>query len=284
MAVQIHPSAVVDPGAELGDGVTVGAHAVIGARVSIGAGSSVGAGAQVQGPSRIGRDNRIFPLAAIGFEPQDLKFGGEEVFLEIGDRNQFREFTTVHRGTGKGGGITAIGDDNYFLAYSHVAHDCQVGSRTLFVNGATLAGHVSVEDDATIGAYSSVHQFCRVGRHAYIGGYTVLTLDALPFCKTVGAKPLCYGLNTIGLKRKGFGDEQVARLGKALRLLLRSKLPLAEALARMRSDFPGEESVEYLASFVESTERGVAKALPGRRGGRAGGGDGAAEEGEGGGA
>jgi UDP-N-acetylglucosamine acyltransferase len=253
---------------------------VIGARVSIGDGSSVGAGAQVQGPTRIGRDNRIFPMAAIGFEPQDLKFGGEEVFLEIGDRNQFREFTTMHRGTGKGGGVTRIGDDNYFLAYAHVAHDCQVGSRTLFVNGATLAGHVSVEDDATIGAYSSVHQFCRVGRHAYIGGYTVLTLDALPFCKTVGHKPLCYGLNTIGLKRKGFDDEAVKRLGKALRLLLRSKLPLAEALARMRSELAGEEAVEYLARFVESTERGVVKALPGRRGGRGGDEAGAAEEGE----
>ncbi len=280
MAAEIHPTAVVDPGAELGPGVSVGPHAVIGARVVIGAGSSIGAGAQVQGPTRIGRDNRIFPMAAIGFEPQDVKFGGEDVFLEIGDRNQFREFTTLHRGTGKGGGVTRIGDDNYFLAYSHVAHDCQVGNRTLFVNGATLAGHVTVEDDATIGAFSSVHQFCRVGRHAYIGGYTVLTLDALPFCKTVGQKALCYGLNTIGLKRKGFGDESVARLGKAVRLLLRGKISTADALARLRADFGADEAVEYLAAFVETSQRGVVKAIPGRRGGR-GGEDGAsAEEGE----
>lgn len=277
MAIKIHPSASVDPSAELGEGVEIGAFAVIGPRVVLGEGTTVGASAQVQGPSKIGRENRIFPMAAIGFEPQDLKYTGEEVFLEIGDRNHFREFSTIHRGTGKGGGLTSIGDDNLFMAYSHVAHDCQVGSRIVFVNAATLAGHVDVEDDATIGAFSSVHQFCRVGRHAYIGGYTVLTLDALPYCKTVGQKPLCYGLNSIGLKRKGFDTEAVARLGKALRLLVRAKLSQEEALARLSTEYAGFADVEHLVAFVEKSARGVAKALPGRRGGRAG--SGALEEG-----
>lgn len=269
MANQIHPTAVVDPSAELED-VVVGPQAVIGARVRIGAGTEVGAGAQVHGPTTLGRDNRISPMAAIGFDPQDLKFRGEEVFLEVGERNHFREFSTIHRGTGKGGGVTRIGDDNLFMAYSHVAHDCQVGSRTVFVNSATLAGHVAVEDDATIGAFSSVHQFCRVGRHAYIGGYSVITLDALPFAKTVGQKPLCYGLNTIGLSRKGFAAEEIQRLERAFRLLLRSHLPTEEALAAIRVELAGDAAVAHLAAFVEGSERGVIKAVPGRRGARGG--------------
>jgi UDP-N-acetylglucosamine acyltransferase len=270
LATFIHPTAVVDPGAELGEGVTVGPHAVVGAQVVLGDGTEVGAGAQVRGPTRLGRDNRVFPLASVGLEPQDLKYGGEEVFLEVGDRNQFREFSTLHRGTGKGGGVTRIGSDNLFMVYCHVAHDCQVGSRTVFVNNATLAGHVTVEDDATIGAFSSIHQFCRVGRHAYIGGYTVLTLDALPYAKTVGQKPRCYGLNTIGLERKGLPPEAIARLQRALRTLLRSGLPTAEALAQMRADFPDDPHVAHLADFVASSGRGVVKAIPGRRGSRGG--------------
>jgi UDP-N-acetylglucosamine acyltransferase len=277
LTIRVHPTAVVDPSAELAEGVVVGPHAVIGARVVLGEGTEVGAGAQVLGPARLGRGNRVFPLAAVGFEPQDLKYRGEEVFLEIGDRNQFREFSTIHRGTGKGGGVTRIGCDNLFMVYSHVAHDCQVGDRTLFVNNATLAGHVTVEDDATIGAFSSVHQFCRVGRHAYVGGYTVLTLDALPYAKTVGQKPLCYGLNTIGLARKGVEPESVTRLGRALRTLLRSGLAAAEALARIRGELAqGDPYVEHLVAFVESSSRGVVKATPGRRGSRG------AAEGEGG--
>jgi len=264
----------VDPAAELADGVVIGPHAVVGARVVLGEGTEVGAGAQVQGPARFGRANRIFPLAAVGFEPQDLKFRGEEVFLEVGDRNQFREFSTIQRGTGKGGGATRIGSDNLFMVYTHVAHDCRVGDRTILVNNATLGGHVTVEDDATVGAFTSVHPFCRVGRHAYVGGYTVLTLDALPFAKTVGAKPLCYGLNSIGLERKGLDAPAIARLGRALRLLLREGLSTAEALAGMQADFPDDPQVAHLAAFVESSSRGVVKAIPGRRGTRGAAGDG----------
>jgi len=266
----VHPSAVVDPSARLAEGVRVGPLAVIGARVEIGAGTEVGAGAQIQGPAKIGRDNRISPLACLGFPPQDLKFAGEEVFLEVGDRNQFREHTTVHRGTAKGGGTTRIGDDNLFMVYTHVAHDCQVGSRTVFANNATLAGHVEVHDDATISAFSSIHQFCRVGRHAYVGAYTVVVMDALPFVKTVGQKAAFYGLNTIGLTRKGFSPEAIKRLDRAVRLLVRSRLTTEQAMARIREELGGDPDVEYFLGFVGSSQRGIHKAAPGRSGGRAG--------------
>ncbi|MBW8877793.1 MAG: acyl-ACP--UDP-N-acetylglucosamine O-acyltransferase [Acidobacteria bacterium] len=269
----IHPLAVVDPAARLGDGVRVGPFAVIGAGVEIGDGTEVGAGAMVLGPARIGRENRIYPSAAIGFDPQDLKFQGEEVWLEIGDRNHFREFCTVHRGTAKGGGVTRVGSDSLFMAYTHIGHDCQVGSRIVFANNATLAGHVEVHDDANISAFSSVHQFCRVGRHAYVGGYTVATMDVLPFVKTVGQKPACYGLNSIGLKRKGFDAERVRRLELAYRILVRSKLNTPQALERLKAELAGDPDVDYLIAFVESSRRGLHKSTPqgGGRGGDGGG-------------
>lgn len=267
----IHPLACVDPAARLGDGVTVGPFAVIGADVEIGDGTEVGGGAHIQGPTKIGRENRIYPQAAIGFDPQDLKFQGEEVRLEIGDRNQFREFCTVHRGTSKGGGITRVGSDGLFMAYTHIAHDCQVGSRVIFANNATLAGHVDVHDDANISAFSSVHQFCRVGRHAYVGGYTVATLDALPFVKTVGQKPACYGLNSIGLKRKGVPAETIRKLEIAYRILVRSRLPTPKALEQIRAELAGDPDVDYLISFIESSQRGIIKSPP--RGGSRGGGE-----------
>ena len=278
---QIHPSAVVDPAAELGRGVTVGPNAVVGAGVVLGDGTEVGAGAQVYGPAEIGRDNRIFPMAAVGFEPQDLKFKGEETRLVVGDRNHFREFTTIHRGTSFGGGVTTIGDDNLFMAYSHVAHDCRVGSRCVFTNSATLAGHVTVEDDAVIGAFSAVHQFTRVGTHAYIGGYSVITMDALPYVKTVGQKPLVYGVNTVGLRRKGFSRDQIRRLEAALRTLTQSGLNTQQALEQLRRELGGHSEIDHLIAFVEGSKRGVVKALPGRRGGRGGEADGEPESAEG---
>jgi len=270
MSASVHPTAVVDPAAELASGVVVGPHAVIGAGVAVGEGTEIGAGAQLRGPARLGRDNRVSALVCLGFEPQDLKFGGEETRLEVGDRNHFREFSTVHRGTGKGGGLTSIGSDNLFMAYSHVAHDCHVGDRTIFANAATLAGHVEVGDDATIGAFSAVHQFCRVGRHAYIGGFSVITQDALPFVKTVGHRPACYGLNRIGLERKGFDAESLRRLDAALRVLLRSGLTTEHALDRLRAEHAGHPPVDELIAFVAGSRRGVVKALPGR-GARGGG-------------
>lgn len=274
MSHRIHETAVVHPSAEIGDGVEIEPFAVIGAGVTLGDDCQVGASAQVRGPSRFGRGNRIFPHACVGFEPQDLKYKGEEVFLEVGDGNLFREFSTVHRGTGFGGGVTRIGSDNLFMAYSHVAHDSQVGDRTVFTNNATLAGHVEVADDAVIGAFSAVHQFCRVGRHAYVGGYTVVTMDALPFVKTVGTKAASYGLNSIGLKRKGFERETIRRLGQAVKLLTQSGLNTKQAVERIRAEV-GEDDAEvaYLVSFVESAKRGVVKAVPGSRGGRGGDGE-----------
>jgi len=271
MTPSIHPLAFVDPTAQLADGVRVGPFAVIGPEVEIGDGTEIGGGAHVYGPAKIGRDNRIHPHACIGFEPQDLKFRGERVSLEIGDRNQFREMCTVHRGTAKGGAVTRIGSDNLFMAYTHVAHDCQVGSRTVFANNATLAGHVEVHDDASISAFTSVHQFCRVGRHAYVGGYSVVTMDALPFAKTVGLKPAFYGLNKIGLSRKGVDADSIGKLDRALRLLVRSGLNTAQALERIREELAGDPEVDYLVAFVESAQRGVHKSMP--RGGRTGGGD-----------
>lgn len=270
MSNEIHASAVIDPSAQLGKGVVVGPNAVIGADVIIGAGTQVGASAQVYGPSRLGTENRIFPHACVGFEPQDLKFGGGETRLEVGDRNRFREFSTVHRGTEEGGGLTSIGDDNLFMVYTHVAHDCHVKSRTVFSNAATLAGHVEVDDDSTIGAFSAVHQFCRVGRHAYIGGYSVITKDALPWVKTVGIKPACYGVNTIGLERKDLDEGTVKNITAAIRLMLRSNLNTSQAIERMREELGQSDEIAYLIEFLQSSQRGVITALPGRRGTRGG--------------
>ena len=267
MGKLIHSTAVIDSGADLAASVRVGAHAVIGPQVSIGEDTEIGPGAQVGGFTRLGEGNRIFPHACVGFEPQDLKYGGSETWLEIGDRNVFREFVTIHRGTEEGGALTTIGSDNLFMAYSHVAHDCHIGSRTIFSNAGTLAGHVEVQDDATVGAFSAVHQFCRVGRYAYIGGYSVITRDALPWVKTVGQKPLCYGVNTIGLQRKGFDAPTIERLKSAMRILLRSHLNTSQAVAKLREEFSGDEDIDFLIDFIEGSNRGVITAIPGRRGG-----------------
>jgi len=267
MSARVHPLAVVDPTAILGDGVEVEAFAVIGPGVEIGAGTVVGSGAQLQGPARIGEGNRIYPHACVGTDPQDLKYAGEEVRLEIGDRNRIREFSSIHRGTGKGGGLTRIGDDNLFMVYSHVAHDCRVGSRTVFANNATLAGHCEVGDDVTLGAFSALQQFGRIGRHGYVGGYSRLLTDALPFVKTVGLRPVVLGVNRIGLQRKGWEKERIAALSSAMRVYLRSGLNSSDALARLEREFADNDDVGYLIEFVRGARRGVIRSLPGRRGG-----------------
>ena len=271
MPVEIHPSAVIDAAAELGEDVRVGAHAVVGPQVRVGDGCEIGASAQIARDTTLGRGNKIYPHACVGFDPQDLKFEGERCFLEVGDGNLIREFCTLNRGTEIGGGTTRIGSDNLFMAYTHVAHDCQVGDRAVFVNGATLGGHVEVADDATIGAFSSVHQFCRVGRHAYIGGYSVIVQDALPFMKTVGIKPACVGLNRIGLERKGFSADELKALERATRILLRGGLNLGQALERLDEELGDSAGVLELVAFVRASERGVIKRRPGRGGGRGGG-------------
>jgi len=259
-AVQIHPQAVVSPEATLGTGVQVGAFAVIGAGVELGDGCEVHHHAVIQGPSKLGAGNVFHPFSVIGGDPQDYTFGGERVELTVGDRNIFREYVTISRGTKKGGGITRVGNENFFLAYSHVGHDCQIGNGTLFVNGATLAGHVTVQDYVTIGAFSPVHQFCRLGRYAYIGACTVITQDVLPFSLIVTERETkCFGPNTIGLERKGFSEGRIKILQKAFRVLTRSKKNTSQALEEMRKTLAESADVKELVEFAEKAERGIVK-------------------------
>ena len=218
----------------------------------------------IDGWTEIGDANEIFPMASVGLIPQDLKFGGERTRLVIGNRNVIREFATIHRGTAGGGGLTRIGDHNLFMAYAHVAHDCQVGNETIFGNGATLAGHVVVEDYANVGAFSGVHQFCRVGSHAFIGGYSVVTKDALPFAKTVGNRARIYGLNTIGLVRRKFSPDAIAKLRRAYRYLLHSNT--SRALAQIEQDPTLHcPEVQYVVDFIRTSKRGVGLRRPSRR-------------------
>jgi UDP-N-acetylglucosamine acyltransferase len=258
--VEIDARAVVSPLATLGDGVRVGAYAIVGDEVELGEGCVLHPHAVVQGPARLGAGNVLHPFCSIGGDPQDLKFAGERTTLEAGDRNIFRENVTISRGTAQGGGITRLGSDNLFLAGAHVGHDCVIGSHTLFVNCATLAGHVTVEDYATIGAFSPVHQFCRIGRYAYIGASTVITQDVPPFSRVVTERTTrCYGVNTIGLERHGFLRGRIESIADAYRLLLRSKLNTTQALEQMRASLNGSADVAELIAFIESAERGVTK-------------------------
>jgi UDP-N-acetylglucosamine acyltransferase len=259
-AAQVHEQAIVAASAKVGTGVRVDAYAVIGDNVELGEGCVLHSHAMVQGPSKIGRNNVFHPFCSVGGDPQDFRFQGEKTELAVGDGNTFREYVTVSRGTVGGGGKTTIGDGNLFLAASHVGHDCHVGSHTLFVNGATLAGHVTVEDYATIGFQSPVHQFCRVGRYAYIGASTVITQDVPPFSRVVTERETkSYGVNTIGLERKGFPEERLKVLQRAFRLLLRSKMNTSQALAEMRKSLGESEDVRELIRFIETAERGIVK-------------------------
>jgi UDP-N-acetylglucosamine acyltransferase len=255
----VHPTAIVSPDAELGDDVVIGPYAVVGPGAHLGRGTSVGAHAQVQGPTTIGEDNRIFPFAVVGFDPQDLKYRGEASRLVVGNRNVFREFCTIHRGTAGGNGETVIGDENLFMAYSHVAHDCRIGSHAILANYAGLAGHIGVEDWAFLGAYVGCHQFIRIGSHAYVGAFTVIRQDVLPFCKTDGRDAKTYGINTVGLTRRGFSDDRVQALEKAYRLLARSRLNTSQALDRISEELPGQPDVANLVAFIRSSERGFHK-------------------------
>ena len=255
-APSVHESAIVHPAAVLGCGSVVGPYATIGSEVRIGKRVRIGASAVVDGCTQIGDDTEIYPFASIGLAPQDLKFKGEPTQLIVGQRNVFREFVTIHRGTAGGGGVTTIGDGNLFMAYAHVAHDCHVGNSNIFGNAATLGGHVTVEDFATISAYSGVHQFCRVGQHAFIGGYTVVTRDALPFAKTVGNRARIYGVNTIGLARRGFSPEAINKLRRAYRHLVQHNTSRALELIERDPTLSAPE-VTYLVNFITSARRGV---------------------------
>lgn len=256
--MSIHPTAIVDPAAVLEASVEVGPYAIVGANVSIGARTTVGAHAIVQGPATFGEDNKIHPHAALGGPPQDLKYKGEPTELLVGNRNVFREFMTVHRGTMGGHRKTVIGDENLFMAYAHVAHDCVVGNRTVFANGASLSGHCIVEDDAILGGYVMVKQFLTIGRHAYVGGFTPVNRNVLPFVWTSSERETrAWKVNAIGLSRKGFSPETVAALQKAYRILHRHRHDKQAMLSALDELAGSCADVKYLAEFIRSAKEGV---------------------------
>ena len=263
----IDPSATVHPAARIGAGTVIGPNVVIGADVTVGKDCRIGASAVIDGWTDVGDGTQIFPMASIGLAPQDLKYKGERTRLVIGKRNVFREFVTINRGTTGGGGETSIGDNNLFMAYVHVAHDCHIGDNTIFGPHATLGGHVDVESFANISAGSAVHQFCRVGRHGFIGGYSVVTKDALPFARTIGSRPArIFGVNTIGLARRGFTPDTISQLRQAYRYLLQSKLNTTQALAEIERDPElSSPDVVYLVDFIRTSQRGVILRRPTRR-------------------
>ena len=259
MSSQVHSSAIVADGAHVGDGCTIGPFCTVGKDVRLGNNVRLDSHVVVDGHTTIGDDTHVFPFVSIGLGPQDLKYAGEPTRCEIGARNHIREFVTIHRGTAGGGGITSIGDDNLLMAQAHVAHDCHLGSGIIMANAATLAGHVEIADRASVGAYSGVHQFCRVGVEAFVGGYSVVVKDAMPFAIIQGNHAKCYGPNRVGLKRKGYSRETIDKLNHAFHLLLSSKLNTSQAVEQIRADISACPEVDMLVEFIEGSKRGVVK-------------------------
>lgn len=255
----IHPTALVSPKAKIGEDCYIGAFSTIGDEVELGKNVRLDSHIVIDGNTFIDDETHVFPFVSIGLAPQDLKYGGEITKTRIGKRNQIREFVTIHRGTVNGGGITEIGDDNLLMAQAHVAHDCHLGNEIIMANAATLAGHVTIYDKASVGAYSGVHQFCRVGREAFVGGYSVVVKDALPFAISQGNHAKCYGLNRVGMKRKGYPKETIEKLNHAYRLLLSSKLNTSQAVEKIKEEIIDCSEVDYLVEFIESSSRGVIK-------------------------
>ena len=253
----IHPTAQVDPGARIGARVAIGAFTIVGADVDIGEGSTIGSHCTIQGPTRIGRDNHVHSHAALGCDPQDKKFAGERSELVIGDRNTIREFTTFSRGTSDGNGVTRIGDDNWIMAYVHIAHDCIVGSNTIFANNATLAGHCEVDDWAILGGFVGVHQFCRIGAHAFVGMGALVNADVPPFVLVAAEYASPRGINAEGLKRRGFDAARISAIKRAYRSLYVAGLPLAEAKAELAGGAHDSDDVRAMLEFIERSERGL---------------------------
>jgi UDP-N-acetylglucosamine acyltransferase len=251
----IHATAIVDPGAAIGSGVSIGAYSVIGAGVEIGDGTTIGPHVVIEGNTRIGRDNRIFQFASIGAIPQDKKFGGEASELIIGDRNLIREFVTLNRGTGEGGGATRIGSDNWIMAYAHVAHDCNVGNHTVFSNNATLAGHVTIDDYAILSGFAGIHQFCRIGAHAFIGMGCLVNGDVPPFVMVAADYGRPRGVNAEGLKRRGFDADRIAAIKRAYRTLYLGNRSLAEARTELVAMAADSKDVAVMLDFIERSER-----------------------------
>jgi len=254
---QIHPTAIVDVRAQLGQGVTVGPYTIIDGRVVIGPDSHIGPHVVIRDFTTLGARCRVFQFAVLGEIPQDLKFKGEESQLVLGDDNTVREFATMHRGTAGGGGVTRIGRGNLFMAYTHVAHDCQIGDKVIMSNAATLGGHITVEDHAILGGLAAVHQFCRIGRHAFIGGCSAVHRDVPPYTMAVGNRAKLVGLNLVGLKRAGFVDANLQGLKRAYELLFLSELNLKEAMDRVRQEFSQSSEIQHLLQFLETSELGL---------------------------
>jgi UDP-N-acetylglucosamine acyltransferase len=258
--MNVHPTAIIDPSAKVPASCRVGPYCVIGAEVELGEGCRLVSHVAIEGPTKIGADNAFFPFCAIGMAPQDTTYKGEPTRLEIGDRNEIRECVTISRGTVKGGGVTRVGSHTLIMAYAHIGHDSVIGDRCMLVNGATLAGHVTVEEWAVVGALCPVHQFVRIGAHSYVGGGTTITQDVLPFSVTSAVRDThAYGMNKVGLERRGFSQERIRKIHHAYKTLLASKLNTSQALEKLRAEPDRGEDVEMLIRFIEASERGVIK-------------------------
>ncbi|HUM06196.1 MAG TPA: acyl-ACP--UDP-N-acetylglucosamine O-acyltransferase [Terriglobales bacterium] len=258
--MSIHPTAIIDPNARVHPTCKIGPYCVIGPGVELGQGCHLVSHVALEGPTKIGADNGFFPFASIGMAPQDLTYAGEPTRLEIGNHNEIREYVTINRGTVKGGGVTRVGDHNLIMAYTHIAHDCQIGSHIIMANAATLGGHVTVEDWANVGALCPIHHFVRIGTHSIIGGGSTITQDVLPFSKTSAERGThAYGLNSIGLERRGFTQERIKKLHHAYRVLLASKLNTSQALEKLKAENDRGEDVDRLIRFIEESQRGVIK-------------------------
>jgi UDP-N-acetylglucosamine acyltransferase len=256
---QVHPTAVVHPDAQIHETVEIGPYAVIGPKVKIGPGSRVGPHVVIEGRTTLGARNRVFQFASVGAAPQDLKYAGEDTELVIGDENQIREFTTLHIGTAGGGGVTRIGNRNLFMANCHVAHDCVVGNGCILVNSAALGGHVVVEDFVIVSGLTAVHQFTRIGKHAFVAGGSMVVMDVPPYCMAQGDRAELVGLNTVGLERHGFTEAQIGRIKEAYKILFRSKLQVAEAVARLKAEYSGQPEIDHLVEFISQSKRGLTR-------------------------
>ena len=256
----VHPTAIIDPKAQIHPSCNIGPYCVIGADVELGERCRLISHVTMEGPTKVGSENVFYPFCSIGLPPQDISYAGEPTRLEIGNHNQIREFVTMNRGTAKGGGVTRVGSHALIMAYSHIAHDCMVGDHVIMANAATLGGHVIVEDWATVGAMSPVHHFVRIGAHAFIGGGTTITRDVLPFSKTAAERGThAYGLNSVGLERRGFSKERIHKIHHAYKLLLASGLNTSQALEKLKSEPDRGDDVDMLIRFIEESERGVIK-------------------------
>ncbi len=256
----IHPTAIIDPKAEIGEGVEIGPYSVIEKGVSIGEGTRIGSHVVIREGTHIGKRCQFLQFASIGEAPQAIFYRGEKTSLYIGDQNIVREFVTLHRGTTKGGGKTVIGNDNFFMAYAHVAHDCQIGNQVVLVNGATLGGHIIIEDHAIISGLSAVHHFCRIGTHAFVSGLTGVTLDIPPYTLAAGDRAKLFGLNTVGLKRAHFSEETLKALKKAYRIIFRSGLTLEKAMKKVKEDeISKTPEVQHLLQFIQHSKRGISR-------------------------